>query len=177
MRIGLSTMMRETIKTRAVLTLNKDYFRLRKPIERRVYELARKHCGTENKSWSPYLKTLKVKSGSRSSLREFRRSIKTMAQENKLPDYEMIFDIENDQVIFSPRSKFIKAYTKGQNVLPPLATWAIEKAKDILPRDINVYATESDWREHWVKTGSIDLDNHNAAFIGWCKKLLARKVT
>ena len=28
-----------------VLTLHPDYFRLKKPIERRIYELARKHCG------------------------------------------------------------------------------------------------------------------------------------
>lgn len=28
-----------------VLTLHSDYFRLRKPLDRRIYELARKHCG------------------------------------------------------------------------------------------------------------------------------------
>ncbi|MCA9184408.1 MAG: replication initiator protein A [Pirellulaceae bacterium] len=28
-----------------MLTLHRDYFRLRKPLERRVYEIARKHCG------------------------------------------------------------------------------------------------------------------------------------
>ena len=28
-----------------VLTLHRDYFRLRKPLERRIYELTRKHCG------------------------------------------------------------------------------------------------------------------------------------
>jgi hypothetical protein len=33
------------------LTLNRDYFRLRKPIERRIYEIARKHCGRK-KEWS-----------------------------------------------------------------------------------------------------------------------------
>ncbi|WP_443019818.1 replication initiator protein A [Sphingobium sp. CAP-1] len=28
-----------------MLTLNRRYFRLRKPLERRLYEIARKHCG------------------------------------------------------------------------------------------------------------------------------------
>jgi hypothetical protein len=34
-----------------VLTLHRDYFRLRKPLERRMYELARKHCG-QQATWS-----------------------------------------------------------------------------------------------------------------------------
>lgn len=169
-KIGLSSMMRETIKTRAVLTLNKDYFRLRKPIERRVYELARKHVG-QKKSFLFNLDTLKTKAGSRSNLREFRRSIKQMAKDNKLPDYEMAFDLENDQVSFTPRAQFIRAYTPETPHLPPLETWAYEKAKEYLPRALSVYAAETDWREHWVKTGCKKLDNPSAAFIGWCRKL------
>jgi plasmid replication initiation protein len=34
-----------------VLTINRAYFRLRKTLERRLYELARKHCGYQEK-WS-----------------------------------------------------------------------------------------------------------------------------
>ncbi len=30
-----------------VLTINREYFRLRKPLERRLYELVRKHCGRQ----------------------------------------------------------------------------------------------------------------------------------
>ena len=33
-----------------ILTINQDYFRLRKPLERRIYEIARKHCGAQ-KEW------------------------------------------------------------------------------------------------------------------------------
>ena len=33
-----------------VLTLSPDYFRIRKPLDRRIYELARKHCGSQ-KQW------------------------------------------------------------------------------------------------------------------------------
>jgi len=39
-----------SITSNDVLTINSDYFRLRKPLDRRIYELARKHCGN-NKQW------------------------------------------------------------------------------------------------------------------------------
>ena len=41
-----------------VLTISRDYFRLRKTLERRLYELARKHCGRQEK-WSIGLENLK----------------------------------------------------------------------------------------------------------------------
>lgn len=169
-RIKLSDMVLQTVKDRSVLTLNKDYFRLKKPIERRVYELARKHTGHQP-SWLVNLNTLFVKSGSRGSLREFRRSIKELALSNHLPDYEITYSIDNDQVKFSPRSQFKKAYTQKNPLLPSLAPWAIEKAKPHLSRELSVYEAEIEWREHWAKTGHIELENHNAAFIGWCKKI------
>ena len=37
------------VEARHVLTLSRDYFRLRKPLDRRIYELARKHCGAQPK--------------------------------------------------------------------------------------------------------------------------------
>lgn len=169
-KIQLSDMVLETIRTRAVLTLNRNYFRLKKPIERRIYELVRKHMGQQS-SWSPYLKTLFKKSGSRGELRGFRRSIKQLAEGNHLPDFFMEFDAESDQVIFKPRPKYTKAFALEKPELPPLATWTYEKAKPYLPDRMSVYEAENDWREHWVKTGCLKLENHNAAFVGWCKKL------
>ena len=46
--IKLSDWVFNAIRAQEVLTLHRDYFRLRKPIERRVYELARKHCGQQD---------------------------------------------------------------------------------------------------------------------------------
>ena len=48
--IRLSDWVFNAIRHREVLTLHRDYFRLRKPLERRIYELARKHCGAK-KEW------------------------------------------------------------------------------------------------------------------------------
>ena len=44
-KVTLSDWLFKMVEGRSVLTLHRDYFRLRKPLERRIYELARKHCG------------------------------------------------------------------------------------------------------------------------------------
>lgn len=92
-----------SVKAKHVLTLSRDYFRLRKPLDRRIYELARKHCGSQPK-WRVTVFTLYEKSGSAASLREFRRLVKALAESNELPDYRMIFDAEGDAVTFYARA-------------------------------------------------------------------------
>lgn len=85
-----------------VLTLSQDYFRLRKPLERRIYEIARKHCGRQE-SWKVSLKMLHAKTGSTGLLKEFRRSIKQLHSSNHLPDYEVEFLSDEDLVLFQRR--------------------------------------------------------------------------
>ena len=80
-----------------VLTLSRDYFRLRKGLERRLYELARKHCGLQAK-FTIGLDTLLKKSGAMCSLKEFRRQIKEVVTSNALPDYSLEFDPAGDVV-------------------------------------------------------------------------------
>lgn len=92
-----------SIKAKHVLTLSRDYFRLRKPLDRRIYELARKHCGAQPK-WRVSLKALHEKSGSTAPLRNFRGDIKKLAESNELPDYRVTFDGEADAVTFYARA-------------------------------------------------------------------------
>lgn len=91
-----------SVKAKHVLTLDRDYFRLRKPLDRRIYELARKHCGIQPK-WLISLEKIHKKSGSSASLREFRRSIKMLSESNLLPGYKVSFDPDGDMVTFHPR--------------------------------------------------------------------------
>lgn len=93
-----------SIKARHVLTLSPDYFRLRKPLDRRIYELARKHCGAQSR-WRVSIEALHEKSGSAASLREFRRLIKALAESNELPDYRVDFDVEAGMVTFYVRAQ------------------------------------------------------------------------
>ena len=46
--VTLSDWLYRAVLSKSVLTLSRDYFRLRKPLERRIYELARKHCGRQD---------------------------------------------------------------------------------------------------------------------------------
>lgn len=91
------------VTARQVLTLSRDYFRLRKPLDRRIYELTRKHCGAQPK-WRITLKALHEKSGSTAPLRNFRGDVKKLAESNELPDYRMTFDAEGDAVTFYSRA-------------------------------------------------------------------------
>ena len=79
MAVKLSDWVFRSIAAKEVLTLHKDYFRLRKPIERRVYEIARKHCGKQD-SWKISLAMLKLKCGSRAPTKGFRHDIKQLAK-------------------------------------------------------------------------------------------------
>ena len=76
--IVLSRWIREALEARRVLTLHGDYFRLRTPLERAVYQLVRKHCG-EQREWTIGLDRLQAKLGSGIRLRDFRRQIRKVA--------------------------------------------------------------------------------------------------
>lgn len=89
-----------SIKAKHVLTLSQDYFRIRKPIDRRIYELARKHCGNQ-RQWQCTIKTLYEKSGSTDALRNFRGAIKSLTEANDLPDYKV--SMIDDMVTFIRR--------------------------------------------------------------------------
>lgn len=100
--VTLSRWLFNAVQAHEVLTINPDYFRLRKPIERRLYELARKHCGDQAR-FVIGLELLQEKCGSQSTLREFRRALREIIQVDTLPDYAMQLDDEKDQVIFYTR--------------------------------------------------------------------------
>lgn len=115
--VTLSDWIFNAVQAHEVLKLNSDYFRLRKPLEKRLYELARKHCG-QQPTWKISFKLLHEKSGSSSSLREFRRMVREIVEKNtSFPDYRITLDNEKDQVIFWTRDaqKLIKAIIKSES--------------------------------------------------------------
>lgn len=101
--ITLSEWLYNAILGREVLTISRDYFRLRKGLERRLYELARKHCGRQTR-WKVGLEILHKKSGSSSTLREFRRKVSGIAKTDHMPDYRLVYEADEDQACFYARS-------------------------------------------------------------------------
>ncbi len=63
------------IESMEVLSIHEDYFRLRRPLERRIYELARKHCGKQTK-WEIGLENLQNKIGRKAPLKRFRLNVR-----------------------------------------------------------------------------------------------------
>jgi plasmid replication initiation protein len=89
-QLKLSDWFYRAVTNREVLTIHKDYFRLDGGLERRVYELCRKHCGYQEK-WSITLELLQGKSGSFSPLWRFRKLVTRLATEDHLPEYHLKF--------------------------------------------------------------------------------------
>lgn len=169
--VELSNWVFNAIQAQEVLTLHKDYFRLRKPIERRVYEIARKHCGRQA-SWTIGLDTLLKKSGSKSSLKEFRRAVRHLVEYDHLPDYNVRFDEDTDNVTFTNRGTLLASEIVDDPTLPVvrLSPDAHEKAKAVAP-GWDVYVLEQEWRG-WMTEAPRNAD---AAFIGFCRKWFERR--
>jgi plasmid replication initiation protein len=160
-RVTLSDWLFRAVQARAVLTLSRDYFRLRKPLERRIYELARKHCGRQD-SWRVSVDTLLKKSGSASPRRVFRAKLRDMIAANHLPDYD-IAEEPGDLIRFSARAAVL------DRPPPVLAPETLAAARALVP-GADVYALEADWRGVWVRSGAPRLRKPDAAFLGWVKK-------
>jgi len=167
--IKLSEWVFNAIRSQEVLTLNRDYFRLGKPLERRIYELARKHCGRQS-AWQISLETLLKKSGSQSSLKLFRQMVKNIARHDHLPDYHVVFEEERDMVVFTNRDgKWVeRPLPSDGETLPPLPTQAYDDGRAAAP-GYDIHGLEGEWREWWASSGKPKLDNPAAAFVGFCR--------
>lgn len=110
--VTLSEWLYNAVSAFEVLTIHPDYFRLRKPLARRLYELARKHCGHQT-SWVIGLELLRDKSGSKSNIKEFRRMVRAIEADDSLPEYRLVVGA-NDKVTFYVRdgARLIRGITK-----------------------------------------------------------------
>ena len=156
-----------------LLTISPGYFRLRKPLERRLYELARKHCGQQPK-WHIGLEKLRLKAGSTSKLFEFRRMVAAIVAADEahghFPDYTIRMD--EDLVVFRPRPEFMQAYALPGKagdaaVAAPLPAGVLEAAREHAA-GYDLYFLEGAWRAMLAERGSAP-DNPAGSFIGYVK--------
>jgi len=168
--ITLSDWFYNSLIAKEVLTINRDYFRLRKPVERRVYEIARKHCGNKAE-WKLSLQRLYAKSGALSDIKHFR-----------VPDYRLSYSREEDAVTFYSRSPAVE---EGDSSQLGLFASAVETTESFdlpseLPVDLverarqvsqgqDVYALWAEWRA-WNAESNAPLKSWRGAFIGFCRK-------
>lgn len=170
--ITLSDWIFDAIENNHVLTLHRDYFLLRKPLERRLYEIARKHCGSQAK-WPCGLELLRDKCGSGSTLKEFRRLLQNIIEDDRqhdhMPSYR--YEIDEDTVWIRP---------KQENAAPALPLAAlhlrpetVEKAKQAAP-GWDIHALEDEWRG-WVFRKEAVIRDPDAHFLRFCKTWFERR--
>ncbi len=159
--ITLSEWLFNAVLSRSVLTLSRDYFRMRKPLERRIYELARKHCGRQAE-WTVSVTTLAKKTGSASPTRVFRAMLREMIRENRLPDY-LLAEEPGDILRIIPRTTVLEP---GEG--PHLRPETLDEARALVP-GADVHALQAEWRSWWAATGRPRLRSPDRAFIGWVR--------
>jgi plasmid replication initiation protein len=159
--VTLSDWLYRAVLSKSVLTLNRAYFTLRKPMERRLYELARKHCGRQPE-WRVSVETLLKKSGSTSPRRVFRAMVREIIKADTLPDYVLVEE-PGDIINVSPRGQVVE-----RAGAPVLSLEALEDARRLMP-GADVYALEAEWRGFWADSGRKPLRSADKAFLGWVR--------
>lgn len=168
--ITLSDWVFDAIENNHVLTLNRQYFKLRKPLERRLYEIARKHCGAQP-IWKIGIELLRDKCGSSSTVKEFRRLVGKIIEDDQahdhMPDYALILEDEN--VVIKPKRE-----SSSAALPPPLALFSLRLSADIhdaarrLAPGWDMHHLESEWRS-WVADKAISVTNPDKHFLSFCK--------
>ncbi len=160
-----------------ILTISKKYFRLRKPLERRLYELARKMCGQSTK-WHLRLETIHHRTGSTSTLKEFRRMLNAIIDDNQkhqhIPDYS--FETHDDLVVILPRRDFSEIYSEPEThdaidrvTLKPSTIDVARK----FAGGYDIYFLEGTWRDFLARKQAVP-DNPDGSFIGFVKKYVEK---
>lgn len=170
--IRLPAWVLDAIEANAILTLHPDYFRLKRPLEKRLYELGRKHCGNQPR-WTVGIDTLHRKAGAQGAVRNFRGAVKRLTETDHLPDYCVALDPASDLVTFRPRPRS-RAPGAVARPLPHLSGHALDAARQAIP-GADVYALESEWRA-WAadkpEPGDAEL-----AFLGFVRSRAGRTGT
>ena len=173
--LTLSEWLWSAIEAGQVLTLHPDYFRLRQPLERRLYEIARKHCGHQAE-WKAALAILHSKSGARSSLRRFRQAVRKIAASGDLLDYAIAYDPARDAVTFRRQEGSLVARPptadgSGGTSLPPSVA---DEARRRHGGGIDLAAAERDWRA-WLERKGARPTNPAAFFLAFLSTWTARQ--
>lgn len=151
-KVSLSEWLFRAVLAKSVLTLSRDYFRLRRPLERRLYALARKHCGSQPR-WQVSVTTLAEKSGSASPRRVFRAMLREIIAEDRMPDYRLE-ELPGDLIRVTPR----RTRARGGALAPE----TLEAARALAP-GADIYALEAAWRAAGGQGG-------DAGFLTWVRR-------
>jgi len=181
--IKLSDWLFRAIDAAEVLPISREYFRLRKPIDRRIYEIARKHCGKQP-SWKVSAILLQKKCGSRQAEKHFAAHLRELVTGNSLPDYDIAMDA--GQVIFTRRDGRPIELIKPPALIPvPVPVSSEPRQKDIFISSSAIerlYELAPGWDKYMLEklycawaAGKDQAHNEDARFFGWVKSFTRGK--
>lgn len=162
--VTLSEWLYNAVLSKSVLTLSRAYFTLRKPLERRLYELARKHCGRQSQ-WRVSVEVLCKKSGSSSPRRVFRAMVREIIKSDSIPDY-CLTEEAGDIICVTPRKTDDVIVSSSRE---PLMPETLDAARRLLP-GIDVYALEADWRAACQRSGQRPQAMSQETFLAWVRQ-------
>ena len=164
--VKLSDWVFNAVKSHEVLTLHRNYFRLRKPLERRLYEIGRKHCGAQSE-WGISLEKLKYKCGSHSTDKEFKRLLSRIVEEDQahqhIPDYSL--RIEEEKLVFTNR-RTMPAVLQDDRT-SPLDPEVFHDARSCAA-GWDVHYLEREWQQ-WCAKEEIVPKRPEAHFLAFCR--------
>ena len=164
--VKLSRWLMRAIDSDQVVTISNGYFRLRRPLESRLYEIARKHCGSKPK-WQIGPTTLQNKTGSNAPIKRFRHNLREIIKSDVTPFYRFELD-DNDLVAVRPRQA--KAQITPSISLP---AWAEEKARAVAREKGRDYYTLRADCLTFAQAEAVKGNppkNAGAAFVAYCGK-------
>jgi hypothetical protein len=195
--IKLSDWLFRAIEAAEVLPISRDYFRLRRPLDRRVYEIGRKHCGAQAQ-WKCGIDKLQKKCGSKQERKHFVAHMRETVSTNHLPDYRV--ELENDFVTFYKREVENSDFRR---ILPPparatdqrgamleasaakvvftqpegrqkifVSSDTLEKAREMFP-GIDVYWLENAYIS-WAASLDDEAKNEDRRFLKWATSFMAK---
>ncbi len=136
--IGLNVKLSEwffnSAKNMDVLTISPEYFKIKIPFDKRLYEVARKYCGHNKDGFKITIDTLKSKFPETITPKNFTRNLKKAISRNSLPDYNVNFN-EKAQLItitlkeLSPKEKRIKAENLSDPIKQEAESIILDKIK------------------------------------------------
>lgn len=177
LEITFSDWLYNSLVAKEVLTIDPRYFLLRKSLDRRIYEIARKHCG-RSVAWDISLEKLLLKTGSTARLKHFRDTIKKLAASNHLPEYLVSYNIDKDIVTFRYRGKARTGTEEQGEFFDTASTIPAQIPPDLLDDVRRVVGLELDYYDLWDQfiswSGSKKANNVRGGFIGFCKTKAAK---
>lgn len=108
----------QSVQEKNVLSVDPEYFDLSSPLERRIYEIARKHCGGQG-TWKVNTELLQKKCGSQSSKKEFARALRKIEESQPLPRYKVRIESEGSMLRFTQKNELRRLVDKSKKARNP----------------------------------------------------------